>query len=138
MVQANVNGSRDTHTVNVAPGHYQSSDHTESDTDNVRVSETNTTDLVTSDVRAMIPVMVADEVRRQQSEIARAAKQSEDKRANRRNMNRLFMLIAALVWSFIAPSLMLQLFGPIAERFDLFVTILPDAALTVYALIRKY
>ena len=68
----------------------------------------------------------------------------EDMRANHRNLNRLYMLLAAAVWSFIAPTLIIMganRFGipaVVALRYAIGITILPDLLLVIYSYFRKF
>lgn len=142
MSQVNVNGKvsppAEVHQVNIGPGRYSAEDHSEVKMDDYSRTIDSETNMVAANLRDILPAMIQDEVRREEQEKAQSAKAEEDKRANHRNFNRLMMLVVAMVWSFIAPTLMIALWGPGSLKYSLFVTILPDACLTVYALIRKY
>ena len=63
---------------------------------------------------------------------------SEDKRANRRNRNRAYTLLVALAFTFIVPVALTE-FGMVGLlKFATGISIVPDAAITAWAWIKKY
>ena len=63
---------------------------------------------------------------------------SEDKRANRRNRNRAYTLLVALAFTFLVP-VALTAFGMVGLlKFATGISIVPDAAITAWAWIKKY
>lgn len=66
-------------------------------------------------------------------------KQKEDKRADRRNRNRSYTLVVALVMTFAVPFLLANVLHlPSVLKYATGIAIIPDALITLYAYIRKY
>jgi hypothetical protein len=65
--------------------------------------------------------------------------EAEDKRANARNRNRLYILVFVLVMEMFLPTLAgMHLLPPIVIKYEVLAITAPDALLTVYAFWRKY
>lgn len=80
---------------------------------------------------------IAHEVAQEEANKAINERQrTEDIRANRRNRNRFLTLLVALIMGFVTPTLCV--FLGIAIAYSFVVILLPDALITLYALIRKY
>lgn len=66
-------------------------------------------------------------------------KNSEDGRADRRNRNRAYTLLVALVMTFAVPFLLANvLHAPGVLKYATGIAIIPDALITLWAYIRKY
>jgi len=77
-----------------------------------------------------------------QNEIQRADARRqaiEDKRANRRNRNRSYTLVVALIFTFMVPYLVANVLhdAPLL-KYAIGIAIIPDAFITLYAWIRHY
>lgn len=83
---------------------------------------------------------VAREVARE--EIAASVKrtlQSENHRADRRNRNRAYTLVVALVMTFAVPFILANvLHAPSVLKYATGIAIVPDAMITLWAYWRKY
>jgi hypothetical protein len=65
--------------------------------------------------------------------------QAENIRANRRNRNRILILIVVLIMELAVPTLYgMHLLPSFFLKYEVLAITVPDAALTVYAYIRKY
>lgn len=75
-------------------------------------------------------------------EIASSVKRTkgqEDHRADRRNRNRAYTLLVALVMTFLVPFLLANvLHAPAVLKYATGIAIVPDALITLWAYVRKY
>lgn len=77
-----------------------------------------------------------------QREVARAlaaTKADEDKRADRRNRNRTYTLIVALMFTFLVPFVVANIMHDVGLlKYATGIAIVPDALITLWAYVRKY
>lgn len=68
-----------------------------------------------------------------------ARQAAEDKRANARNRNRLYILAVVLIMELFVPTLAgMHLLPPIVIKYEVLAITAPDALLTVWAYAHKY
>lgn len=105
------------------------------------VEDNGTTSTVTtqSDSTLVTPSRVEDIARQVYADLDKARQEKEDCRANHRNRNRVFILVVALMMTFLVPFIVANVLHDVSLlKYSTVIAIVPDFFLTVYAYLRRY